>query len=118
MVKADNGNLLNNRTDALATEPLLQIDWTRTNDTVGSVKYTYIKTDAANGSYIGYGLTNTPLNAFYNIHLVGAAYLSAGADVFVEWSTTAHNGRVKAFYQYTDNNWHCWDANGNDIVCN
>ena len=109
---------LYNKTDALVTEPLLQIDWTRTNDTVGSVKYTYIKNDSANGSYIEYGLTSSPLNAFYNIHLYESTYLRTFVDVFIEWSTTTHNGHVKAFYQYTDNDWHCWNANGNDVVCN
>ena len=106
------------KTDALATSPLLQIDWTRVNDTVGSVKYTYIKEDSAKDSYIEYGLTSSPLNAFYNIHLYESTYLNNFVDVFVEWSTTAHNGRVKAFYYFTDNAWHCWNESGNDTVCN
>jgi hypothetical protein len=106
-------------------EPMLQIDWTKVDETVGSIKYTYVRvkkddrtTDPANGSYIEYGLQNSSLNAFYNIHLFESVYTNSFANVFIEWNTTTHNGHVKAFYKYSDNNWHCWDANGNDIVCN
>jgi hypothetical protein len=106
-------------------EPLLQIDWTLQNEVIVSIKYTYIRvkkddrtTDPSYGSYIEYGLQNSSLNAFYNVHLHESVFTNSFVDVFIEWSTTNHNGHVKAFYKYTDNNWHCWNSNGNDIVCN
>jgi hypothetical protein len=106
-------------------EPMLQVDWTRTNGTVASIKYTYIRTkkdnrttEPFNGSYIEYGLTNASLNAFYNVHFYESTILNSFVDVFIEWSTTDHNGHVKAFYHFNDNNWHCWNSGGNDILCN
>jgi hypothetical protein len=103
-------------------EPMLRIDWIQENDVVGSIKYTYIRakkddrtTDPYNGSYIEYGLQNASFNAFYNVRLYN---LSSFADIFIEWSTSAHNGHIKSYSHYTDNNWHCWNEIGSDIVCN
>jgi hypothetical protein len=110
--------ILNNKNDASVSEKLLTIDWTRENEIVGSVKYTYVKNDQYNESYIEYGLKDAALNAFYNVHLYEPTVLHSFVDVFIEWSTTNHNGHVKAFYEFTDNNWHCWDSNGNDVLCN
>jgi len=109
--------ILNNKTDS-ALEPLLQIDWTLENEAVASVKYTYIKEDISYGSYIEYGLQSSILNAFYNIHIYESVYTQSFVDIFIEWSTTNHNGHVKAYYKYTDQAWHCWNSNGNDVVCN
>ena len=106
-------------------EQMLQIDWTIENEIVGNIKYTYVRVkkddrtiDTSNGSYIVYGLQNSSLNAFYNVHIYESFLAHSFVDVFIEWSTANNNGHVKAFYKYTDNNWHCWNSNGNDIVCN
>ena len=97
--------------------PLLQIDWTKSGENIATVKYTYVKTgESFTGSYIEYGLTSATLNAYYNVHAYIATKLSF-VDVNIEWSTSAYNGRVKAPAYFEDENWHCWDSNGNDITC-
>lgn len=104
-------------------EPMLQIDWTATGNAIGNIKYTYIRdkkddrtTDPFKTSYIEYGLTTNTLNAFYNIHQnTGAA--NVFNDVFIEWSTTNHNGHIKANYYFQDNIWHCWNETGDNVTC-
>jgi hypothetical protein len=96
-------------------EAMLQIDWTKTGTTIGSIKYTYVKNlDAFKTSSIEYGITSTPLNAFYNVHYYNNVKFS---DVNVEWNTTTKNGRVKCLEYLNDNLWHCWDSNKINIVC-
>lgn len=102
----------------LEPDPMLRIDWAVEGSDVGSVKYTYIK-DGENtkGSYIEYGLTENTLDAYYLVH-----YYDINREEFlnveIEWSTTIHNGHVRSEAVFQDSNWHCWDANGNDISCN
>jgi predicted small lipoprotein YifL len=105
-------------THSQATQvPMLQIDWEKTGTEVGNIKYTYIKTgEAFKDSYIEYGLTTASLNAFYNIHFY-ETNKAKFVDVNIEWSTTAHNGRIKAADYFQNTSWHCWDGNGNDINC-
>jgi hypothetical protein len=93
---------------------LLQIDWTKTGTTIGSVKYTYLKNDSFKTSYIEYGLTSSTLNAYYTIHYYNSLKFS---DVNVEWNTTTKNGRVKCLDYLGDLNWYCWDANKINITC-
>jgi hypothetical protein len=95
-------------------EPILQIDWTKTGSSIGSVKYTYVKNDAFLNSYIEYGLTTNTLNAYYTIHYYNDLKFS---DVNVEWNTTTHNGRLKCLDYLGDSDWHCWDANKINITC-
>jgi hypothetical protein len=107
-------------------EPILQIDWEKEGNKVGSVKYTYIRVlndnrqaDPFIGSYIGYGLSDPAagtLNAFYDVYFWNPS-LAKFMDVDIEWNTTDHNGRIKAPDYFTDSNWHCWDGNGNDTTC-
>jgi hypothetical protein len=102
--------------------PVLEIVWTRTGTTMGTVKYTYVKTKLAdkvttnpfNTSYITYGKTTGSFDAYYTIHYY---YSTAFADFNVEWSTTGKNGRVKCLGFYGDTVWHCWDGNYVDITC-
>jgi len=98
----------------LSPTSLLQIDWTKTGTSIGTVKYTYIKNDAFNTSYIEYGLTTNALNAYYTIHYYNSVKFS---DVNVEWNTTTHNGRVKCLDYLGDANWHCWDSNKINVTC-
>jgi hypothetical protein len=105
-------------------EPMLRIDWTWDGEKIGSIKYTYIRelNDDRNDepfkdSFIEYGLTSNTLDAYYDVHFYESIVLNTFVDVNIEWSTTAYNGRVKAFYHYQDNEWHCWDSNGNDAEC-
>lgn len=105
-------------------EPMLQIDWTKTGKNISSVKYTYLrdrKNDRTNdpfkGSYLQYGITTDPLNASFTVHFYEALILNDFVDVFIEWSTNAGNGRVKALYKFGDNDWHCWDKEKNNVTC-
>jgi hypothetical protein len=102
---------------SLSPTPVLQIDWTQTGSSVGSIKYTYVKTgDAFKTSYIEYGLTTSSLNAYYTIHYYNSSTLKF-SEVNVEWNTTTHNGRVKCLDYLGDTNWHCWDANKINVTC-
>jgi hypothetical protein len=92
----------------------LQVDWTKSGTSVGTIKYTLVKNDEYNGSYIEYGLTSSSLNGYYNIHYFNGLKFS---DVNIEWNTTTHNGRVKCLEYLGDTNWYCWDSNKINIVC-
>ena len=97
--------------------PMLQIDWEKSGSAIGSIKYTYIKEgDPFRNSYILYGLNSNPLNAYYTVHFY-ESNRAKFVDVNIEWSTTGHNGHVKASDYFQDSNWHCWDSNGNDVTC-
>ncbi len=99
-----------------APEALLQIDWTKTGTSIGSIKYTYVKNlDPFKGSYIEYGLTTADLNAYYNVHYYNSTMLKF-SDVNVEWNTTTKNGRLKCS-DYLLGEWYCWDANKVNITC-
>jgi hypothetical protein len=109
----------------LFPEPILQIDWEVVGTDIGDIKYTYIRdkkddrsTDPFKNSYIEYGLTANTLNAFYSVHLNATGIANDFKDVNIEWSTTNHNGRIKANYYFQDDLWHCWDGYGNDVTCN
>jgi|WetSurSiteA1Bulk_404760.scaffolds.fasta_scaffold14632_2 hypothetical protein len=105
-------------------EPLLQIDWKTEGSDVGDIKYTYIRDNKDDGSvdlfknsFIEYGLTTNTLNAFYNVHQ-NSGVANVFNDVFIEWSTTGHNGHIKANYYFKDDLWHCWNSNGENEICN
>lgn len=99
---------------AAVQENYLQIDWTKSGTTVGSIKYTYLKNDSFKTSYIEYGLTTATLNAFFNVHYFNGAKFS---DVNIEWNTTTKNGRVKSVDYLGDSNWYCWDSNRVNATC-
>jgi len=97
--------------------PMLKIDWSKSGTAIDSIKYTYIKTGQAfNGSYIQYGLTSNALNAFYNVYFWEPNKVKF-TTVNIEWSTSVHNGHIKAPDYFLDSNWYCWDGNGNDVTC-
>jgi hypothetical protein len=105
-------------------EPVLQIDWTKTGTTMGTVKYTYVRAlndnrvaDPFKTSYIEYGKTSgTSFNAYYTIKYYSLS-LKAFSNVNVEWNTTGHNGRVKCPEYFPNSNWYCWNGNLTNIVC-
>jgi hypothetical protein len=105
-------------------EPMLQIDWSVTGSAIGKIKYTYIRdqkddrtADPFKNSSIEYGLTTNTLDGYYNIHQ-NTGVPNVFNDIFIEWSTTNHNGHIKANYYYQDDLWHCWDGTGTNVVCN
>jgi hypothetical protein len=100
--------------DPTSPVSFLQIDWTKTDTSVGYIKYTYLKADSFLNSFIEYGLTTNDLNAYYNIHYYNGVKFS---DVNVEWNTTTLNGHVKSVDYLGDSNWYCWDSNKVNTVC-
>jgi len=105
-------------------EPVLQIDWTKSSNSVWTVKYTYIRdkndnrvTDPYKTSYVEYGKTSsTTYDGYYTIKLY-LQVLQAFGNINVEWNTTSHNGRVKCPEVYGNSNWYCWNSNLVNIVC-
>ncbi len=104
-------------------ENMLRIDWLIENDEVGSIKYTYVRelndnreTDTFKDSYIIYGLKDTDMDAFYNVHAFNND-ISEYVDVAIEWSRTNYNGHVRSLSYFENDNWHCWDETGQDIDC-
>jgi hypothetical protein len=97
--------------------PILKIDWEKTGTDVTGIKYTYINTaDVFYGSYIEYGKLNGSLDAFFNVSF-WETNREKFVDVNIKWSTTVFNGQVQAPDYFQDNNWHCWDGDGNDVTC-
>lgn len=93
--------------------PLLQIDWHHTSQDIADISYTNIRPgDGENGGYIFYGMTNETLNRFYHIFNKGQDNLTE-----IEWSSVTHEGRVKDPIHFGDSDWHCWDTNLMDAVC-
>ncbi|MBN1116753.1 MAG: hypothetical protein JXA77_06095 [Bacteroidales bacterium] len=106
-------------------EQVLQIDWEKTNDAVGLVKYTYVResdngdpNQLTAGSNLTYGLTDSVLDAFYSIDFNKRnRNADENQSVEIEWSTTEYFGHIKALHYFQDENWHCWDSNGYDTDC-
>jgi hypothetical protein len=105
-------------------EKTIQIDWKKEDEKIGEIKYTYVRQnndfgqkDNFNGSTLTFGLQNNAFDIFVNTHTYNAQ-VKAFNDTFIEWSSTSYSGHVKAEHFYNDNNWHCWDSQGNDITCN
>lgn len=105
-------------------EKTIQIDWEKTGEEVGEVKYTLIRElgddrqpEKAYGSYLAYGLQDEPFDAYVNTHVYYAQSASF-QDTFIEWSRKNYSGHVKAEQFFFDTNWHCWDSSANDTNCN
>jgi len=105
-------------------EAVLRIDWSKTGNEVGSVKYTYVRisdngeaNQLTNGSYLQYGFTGNTSNAFYTIVYNTRNSAENDMAVNIEWSTTEYNGRIKALHYFKNSDWHCWNNMGYDIVC-
>jgi hypothetical protein len=108
----------------LYQEPMLQINWVRTGEEVGWIKYENVRELNDNrlanvyyGSYIEASLSDEAMNASYNIHVYDIWTIQDFADVKIEWSTTEYYGHVKSPLKFGDNDWHCWDNDGYDVDC-
>ncbi len=102
-------------------EKVLQIDWTNTGSSIGTIKYTYVRdlnnlrvADPFKDSYITYGKTNTSLNAYYSIHYFNGLSFS---DVNVEWNDISRNGRIMSPSYFGNSDWYCWDSNLVNTTC-
>lgn len=93
---------------------LLQIDWTKSSSTIGTIKYTYVKNDSYKDSYIEYGLSTGTYDAYFDVHYFNDVKFS---DVNIEWNTSTNNGRVKSTDYLADEDWYCWDSNKINIIC-
>jgi hypothetical protein len=92
----------------------LQIDWTKADNSIKTVKYTYLRNDTFRSSYIEFGTTSGTFNAYFNVHYYNGIKFS---DVNIEWNTSSHNGRIKSFDYLGDTNWYCWNSNKVDVTC-
>ena len=78
----------------------LQIDWSKSGTSVGTIKYT------SNSATIEYGLSPASGFDFY--------YKLSGSDI--EWNSTK-DGRIKSA-GYLNEDWQCWGASYQNMVCN
>ena len=95
--------------------PWIGIEWHRNPvDGTADIKYTNIVPGGAeNGGYISYGKTNDlTYNAFYEIFNKGEDNMTS-----IKWNLTSHIGRVKDSKHFGDSDWHCWDEDLQDVVC-
>ncbi len=93
---------------------IFQTDWIKSGDLVTEVKYTYLIDDPNKDSYIDFNIiTNSNLNASYNIHFSDGTY----SDSDIEWNTVTRNGRLKCLDYLQDENWYCWDNNKINMIC-
>ncbi|MGB5228398.1 MAG: hypothetical protein WBN55_09045 [Eudoraea sp.] len=102
---------------------MLRIDWERSNDEIGNIRYTWVREldeqendDLFKDSYLKYGLQDGPLNAYFDAHAYDEN-TEVFSDIRIEWSRDTYLGRVRAADYFQDEEWHCWDANGDDVQC-
>ncbi|MBN1482431.1 hypothetical protein EH223_10360 [candidate division KSB1 bacterium] len=96
--------------------PFLQIDWTRDPKTQAvDITYTNIVPDGEeNGSTIHQGFNQElPYTGLFDIYRVSTAN-----KVEIKWNRETLEGRIKDPKHFSDDLWHCWDANLNDVECN
>jgi hypothetical protein len=94
------------------TSPVMTIDWTMDwEEELYSIRYTNVQAGNDYGSYIEHGVTgNSPFNAYYNIS-------TTEGTVQIEWNKTTKAGHVKSPEHFGDSDWHCWNENLLDTVC-
>ncbi len=105
-------------------EPLMHIDWERSGEEVGWIRYEIVRelndnrtSNVYYGSYIEVELTDEVMDASYDIHVYDIWTIHDFADVNIEWSTTEYYGHVKSPLFYSDDDWHCWNNAGIDVDC-
>lgn len=92
---------------------MLHIDWHRSSETTGDLKYTnIIPGDAQKGAYIAFGTMTGNYNRFYEIY-----NKLANNHTNIEWHHEQRFGHVKDPSHFYDTNWHCWDENLRDVQC-
>lgn len=105
--------------------PMLTLEWTATgtDETVSSVKYTYVRefkdsgaTDPFNGSYLTYGYQSGQYDAYFDVHYYVGFFTNKFVDVNIEWNTDTYNGRIQSDYHFDSTDWQYWDSNGYNTV--
>jgi len=104
-------------------EAMLRIDWERTNDEIGNIRYTWVREldeqendDMFKDSYLEYGLQDGDYDAYFKAYAYDSNRQDF-SDVRIEWNRETFVGRVWAFDYFEDEEWHCWDGNGDDVPC-
>ncbi len=104
-------------------DPMLRIDWERSGEEIGSIRYTWVRElddqgndDLFRSSYLEYGLQDANFDAYFNAYVYDVN-LQGFAEVEIEWSRDTFEGRVRSFAYFEDEMWHCWDGNGDDVAC-
>lgn len=102
------------KNDPLNNQDFIKINWHRNNYNDASIKYENVLAGNANlGTYILYGVNNDPIyNAYYNIFNNTNSNLTE-----IKWHRVNQYGRIKDMAHFNDANWHCWDGNHLDVVC-
>lgn len=105
-------------------EKVLEIEWQKTADEVGYVKYDYVreldnerKVNKLNGCYMEYGLQDNYFDAYVDMYVFDFIYKWSYINLTTEWSTTQYDGRVKEAVFFNDTEWHCWNNIGEDHSC-
>lgn len=93
----------------------LQVGWTRPDLGIADLRYEIIEADSeGEGSFIYYSF-----NADSVFNSSCSLYNAADdINVDVEWSSIDRSGHVKSPGYFSDELWHCWDENRNNINCN
>jgi hypothetical protein len=104
-------------------DPMLRIDWERAGDEIGNIRYTWVRElddqendDLFLNSYLEYGLQEGNFDAYFNAYVYDTN-LQEFTEVDIEWSRNTFEGRVRSMAYFEDENWRCWDSNGDDIAC-
>ncbi len=92
----------------------LRVDWEKSGDQVGTIRYTSVETGAAlEDSFIEYAQTNgTEFNRTYDIYID-----SDDNMVDIDWHHDNGNGRIKNPRFYGDDNFRCWGTDFQDVDC-
>lgn len=98
---------------ALSQVAFLQIDWTKTSSTIGSITYTYVKNNSFKNSSITYELTSGTFDSKYSVYYFNGVKFST---IDIEWNKTGHDGRVMSS-DYLDGEWKCWNSNKINQAC-
>ncbi len=92
---------------------LLEIEWERTDEEIGQIRYSNVSGGAADGSYIEYGRLDTDdLDTYYTINNV-----ETGNMVEIQWDQDTNSGQIKDPGFFGDEDFHCWDENFEDADC-
>jgi len=77
-----------------------------------TLRYNCQKPDSdLHGAIIEYGVTDeTSFDAYFDI-------IYPSNTINIEWNKTTKAGHVKSLSYFADANWHCWDENLADAVC-
>ena len=72
--------------------------------------------DLFRDSYLQYGLQEGDYDAYFDAHAYDEN-LEDFVDVRIEWNRMDYFGRVRAAQYFQDEDWHCWDGMGEDVIC-